>query len=149
MKRLLFFIFVVLSFAKEGERPVLSLKELSSIQPGLGTIMTEYGKRFWILYYAAKEGNWELAAYELKEQREIQEVGEVTRPFYASKLKEFENRYLKPIEKSLEKRSFEDFKKAYDVAVKGCNRCHIETGHGFIRYRLPDTPPLMLDLKAK
>ncbi len=56
------------------------LKALAEIQPGLGTVMIEYSTRYTNAYYAAKGGNWDLAAYELKEAGEIQEVGETTRP---------------------------------------------------------------------
>ena len=56
------------------------LKTLAEIQPGLGTVMIEYGNRYSIAYYAAKGGNWDLAAYQIKEMREIQEVGETTGP---------------------------------------------------------------------
>ena len=56
------------------------LKALAAIQPGLGTVMIEYANRYSDIYYAAKGGNWPLAAYQLKEMGEIQEVGETTRP---------------------------------------------------------------------
>lgn len=57
---------------KHGE---MTLDELASIQPGLGTVMLEYSRRYWIIYYACKGGNWDLALYELKELREIAEGG--------------------------------------------------------------------------
>ena len=132
-----------------GEHPKLSVETLSEIQPGMGTVMMEYGQRFWTLYYAAKAGNWKLAAYQLEEQLEIQEVGETTRPRYAAKLKAFEEAHLKTLEKAIEAKAFKAFDAAYAQAVKACNRCHEETGHGYIRYRLPDTPPPYLDLEAK
>jgi hypothetical protein len=74
------------------------VKALADIQPGLGTIMIEYSGRYTNMYYAAKGGNWDLADYMLKEAREIQEVGETTRPGRASGLKAFEQAYLDPIE---------------------------------------------------
>jgi len=72
----------------------LPLGNLAEIQPGLGTVMIEYGTRFYIMYYAAKDGNWDLAKYQLKEALEIQEVGETTRPARAPLLKAFEASYL-------------------------------------------------------
>lgn len=72
------------------------LKTLASIQPGLGTVMIECGNRYSDIYYAAKAGNWPLAAYQLKEMREIQEVGETTRPGRAAGLKAFEQSFLDP-----------------------------------------------------
>jgi len=40
--------------------------------------MIEYNYRATTMFFAAKGGNWDLASYELKEAREIQEV--VRRP---------------------------------------------------------------------
>jgi len=46
----------------------MTLGQIADIQPGLGTVMIEYGHRFYLAYYAAKAGNWGLANYEIKEQ---------------------------------------------------------------------------------
>ncbi len=132
-----------------GGHKTLSLETLSAIQPGMGTVMMEYGHRFYIAYYAARAGNWELARYQLHEQLEIQEVGEATRPRYAAQLKAFEEDYLEKVEKAAEAKDWKRFEKAYAAATKACNRCHVDTGHGYIRYKLPDTPPKLLDLGGK
>lgn len=126
----------------------MTLEELAEIQPGLGTVMMEYSKRFWIMYYAAKNGNWELADYELEEMLEIQEVGETTRPNMAKALKGFEEAYLTPLKQAIENRDWDAFQQAYNNAIKGCNACHAGTGHPYIKYVLPDTPPPLLDLSA-
>ena len=42
----------------------ITLDQLGEIQPGLARIMMEVSERYWILYYAAKAGNWKLAAHE-------------------------------------------------------------------------------------
>ncbi len=82
------------------------LRTLAAIQPGLGTVMIEYANRYSDIYYAAKGGNWPLAAYQLKEMREIQEVGETTRPGRADALKAFEQSFLDPLEKTIEAKDF-------------------------------------------
>jgi cytochrome c553 len=132
-----------------GGHPTLSLEKLSAIQPGMGTVMMEYGHRFWTLYYAAKAGNWDLAAYQLHEQLEIQEVGEATRPKYAAKLKAFEATHLAKLEKAIEAKEIKAFERAYADATRACNRCHEETGHGYIHFTLPATPPPMLRMETK
>ena len=76
-------VFLVSLFGKSHS---LTLKEISKIQPGLGTIMVEFGHRFTILYYGAKSLNWELAKYELDEMVEAQEVAIITRPEYKQQL---------------------------------------------------------------
>lgn len=66
------------------------LTTLADIQPGLGSVMVEYSNRAGNVYYAAQSGNWELAAYQLNEMTEIQEVAETTRPARAKALQAFE-----------------------------------------------------------
>lgn len=116
------------------------LKALAAIQPGLGTVMIEYGNRYTNMYYAAKGGNWDLAKYQLKEAREIQEVGETTRPLRADALKVFESSYLDPIDTAIQAKDFQQFKKAFSNGISGCNGCHAGQGFSYIKYVLPKAP---------
>lgn len=120
------------------------LKTLAGLQPGLGTVMIEYGNRYTNTYYAAKANNWDLAAYMLKEQLEIQEVGEATRPARADALKAFEDAYLGKLDDAIKAKDFGKFEAAFNAGVKGCNGCHSSQGFPFIEYALPDTPPAPL-----
>jgi len=122
----------------------LTLAQIADIQPGLGTVMIEYGHRFYLAYYAAQAANWGLAEYQIKEQTEIQEVGEITRPGHAEQLKNFEHTYLDPIMAAIKAKDWNKFSNAYAEAVDGCNSCHVATGHGFIRYTLPSSAPVSL-----
>lgn len=117
------------------------LSTLAEIQPGLGTIMIEYSGRITNMYYAAKGGNWDLADYMLKEAREIQEVGENTRPKRAQPLKDFESKYLDALAKTIDAKDFGKFEAAFNEAVDGCNACHKKAGFKFIRYQLPMSAP--------
>ncbi len=123
------------------------LKTLAKIMPGLGTVMIEYGNRMTNAYYSAQEGNWDLAAYMIKEAREIQEVGETTRPARAQALKAFEQSYLDPLDNTIKAKEFKAFKKAFDDAVEGCNGCHASQGFSYIKYVLPKQIPTMLSMK--
>lgn len=123
------------------------LKTLADIQPGLGTVMIEYSHRYSTMYYAAKAGNWPLAAYELKEALEIQEVGETTRPEKADALKAFERSFLTPIDKAINAQDFKRFDAAFNAGVQGCNACHAAQKMSFIRYQLPESSPSPLMLK--
>lgn len=123
------------------------LKTLAEIQPGLGTVMIEYGARYMNLYYAAKGGNWDLAAYQLKEAREIQEVGETTRPARADALKGFEKNYLDPLDATIKAKDFKKFEKAFKNGIQGCNTCHIGQGFPFIKVQLPKGPTFPLSMK--
>jgi cytochrome c553 len=123
---------------KHGE---LSLQQLAEIQPGLGTVMQEYGRRFAIIKMAADAGDWGMAQYQLKEATEIQEVGEITRPSKADMLKSFEHSYLDPLAKAIEGKDKAAFDAAYSRAIKGCNGCHQATGHPYVRVQMPQTSP--------
>jgi hypothetical protein len=123
------------------------LKTLAEIQPGLGTVMIEYSTRYTTAYYAAKGGNWELAAYQIKEAREIQEVGETTRPERAQALKGFEKSYLDPLDEAIKAKDFKKFDKAFKDGIQGCNTCHIGQGFPYIKYQLPKAPTSPVSMK--
>ncbi len=119
----------------------LTLAQLAEIQPGLGTVMLEYGNRFYIMYYAAKNGNWDLASYQLKEALEIQETGEITRPGRAPMLKSFESAYLGQLNNTINAKDWNAFQTAYNNTVQGCNGCHAANQFPYIKYTLPSIPP--------
>ncbi len=128
------------------------IKVLSDIQPGLGVIMQEMGRRFTAIFYAARAGNWDLANYELKELREAQEVGEITRPKRKDALVSFEETFLGSAENpkegtlqdAINKKSFVAFKRSFKPALDGCNGCHQSTGFAYIKYKLPNSSELPL-----
>ena len=128
------------------------IKVLGDIQPGLGVIMQEIGRRFTAIFYAARAGNWELANYELKELREAQEVAEITRPKRKDALISFEENFLGgeedvaegTLQDAINKKNFIAFNKSFKSAVNGCNGCHQSTGFSFIKYRLPAKSELPL-----
>ena len=124
----------------------LTISQLAEIQPGLGSVMMEFGHRFYIAYYASKAGNWELAEYEIHELLEAQEVAEITRPKYTKKLKEFEYGAIKELQKAIKKKDWELFKTNYANTTNRCNSCHKDTGHPYIKYKLPREAPKFLEL---
>lgn len=123
------------------------LKSLAELQPGLGTVMIEYSHRFSTMYYSAKGGNWPMADYQLKEMREIQEVGETTRPARAGALKAFESAGLDKLEATIKAKDFKKFNAAFKEAADGCNGCHAASGFGFIKYQLPRSSPSPTSVK--
>jgi hypothetical protein len=111
--------------AQQAATPTpLTLQQLSEIQPGLGTVMIEYGHRMAAMWFGEQAGNWDMAKYQLLEMREIQEVGETTRPARAAALKSYEGSFLDPLEKAIEAKDKAQFETAYNAAIQGCNSCH-------------------------
>jgi cytochrome c553 len=120
---------------------------LWNIQPGLGTVMMEYGRRLAQVYYAIKAGNWDMAKYQLDEMLEIQEVGETTRPKRAPMLKAFEDGYLKALDAAITAQDKAKATAALNGAITGCNACHAAatspnwSSFGFVQIQLPATDP--------
>jgi hypothetical protein len=124
----------------------LTIQQLSDIQPGLGTVMIEYARRMGTLWFAGQAENWDLAAYQLLEMREIQEVGETTRPARAAALKSFESSFLDPLDEQIKAKDKTQFQTAYNSAIQGCNACHgsqtsadFPQSFSFIKVQTPST----------
>lgn len=124
----------------------LSLDQLVELQPGLGRLMPEVGRRYWVAYYAAQGGNWELAAYQLRQIVQLFRLGGTTRPKMAKHLESFRMSTLEPLAAAVEARDWPVFEAAYRDGIENANQLHRSTGHAEIRWRLPDDPPPDLDL---
>ena len=127
----------------------LTIAKLAEIQPGLGSIMIEFGHRFYIAYYAAKANNWELAKYQIDELLEAQEIAEETRPKYAKQLKSFEGNAIKKLQNTIEAKDWKLFKQKYNEVTKACNLCHTINGHPYIQYKLPKEAPKYLRMRLQ
>lgn len=120
---------------------------LWNIQPGLDTVMIEYGNRLARLWFAATADNWDMAKYQLDEMIEIQEVGETTRPKRAAPLKAFEDGYLKALDAAVLAQDKGQATDALNNAITGCNACHAaSTGtnwssYAYVQIQLPQTDP--------
>ena len=127
----------------------LSIDEIAALQPGLGTIMPQVSRRYWILYYAAKAGHWPLANFQLKEMRELMEFGAFTRPKYVEQLDEFIDQKLSVIQACIERQDWPAFDEAYRDAIAASNMYHELNDKPFIQWKLPDHPPPDFDLTPK
>ena len=124
----------------------ISLDQLGDIQPGLARLMAEISDRYWILYYAAKGGNWKLAKLQASEVRKAFNIGSVTRPKYTGDLESFIEGPLGAIETAIDGLDWESFSAAYEVSVNAANAFHRKWDHEEIVWQLPDDPPKHLKL---
>ncbi len=124
----------------------LTLDQLAELQPGLGALMRDVSDRYWILYYAAQGGNWDLAAYQLRGLRSLYQKGSTTRPKYAGMLEDYAKKIFDPLQQHIEARNFTEFEKIYQAGIDLANALHGATHHGEIIWKLPPRPPLHLDL---
>lgn len=124
----------------------LDLDQLVELQPGLGRLMPEIGRRYWIAHYAAKGGNWELAAYQVRQIVNLFRIGSTTRPKMAGMLDSYRQETLDPLSGAIEARDWEAFERIYREGIESADRFHVSSKHPEIRWRLPDHPPPDLDL---
>jgi hypothetical protein len=118
------------------------------LQPGLATVMIQYSHHYTNAYYAAKAGNWELAQYQIKEAKEVQAIGETSRPGHAPGLRRFQSKYLAAVEAAVKAKDFAKFDAAFKAGIEGCNQCHTAEGMPYIRYQLPSVAPSTLLMSA-
>jgi hypothetical protein len=108
--------------------------------------MVLVGSSWWRCAYAARGGNWPLAAFYARRVRSLQRRLAIIRPKYAERLTAFEATMLDPVFAAIEAQDRTAFDRAFATATDDANRQHLETGYGYIRWTLPDEPPQDLDL---
>ena len=124
----------------------ITLDQLGSLQPGLARLMAEVSDRYWILYYAARAGNWKLAALQSSEVEKALRMGEITRPKYTAHLEAFIKGPLTAINRAIEDRDWAAFEHGYNIGVTAANAYHRDWDHEEIVWQLPDEPPKHLRL---
>jgi mono/diheme cytochrome c family protein len=107
----------------------------------MNVILIEHNK----LWFAARERNWPLAAYELGEIREIMgDVQELVPTFkslpLADMLDAVITKEIVTLEKAIEAKDFKAFAAGYDKFTAACNACHQGTENGFIVIKRPTQP---------
>ena len=108
--------------------------------------MEAFGRRYWVMYYAARGGNWELARYERRESAKLLHALAKTRPKYAEDLAQFEREAYAKVGTALEAGDFPAFDRAYRAGIEASDTYHAKWGKAFIRFTLPDRPPDLLDV---
>ena len=128
---------------KHGE---LTLDQIAELQPGLGQLMPLMSERYWICYYAAKGGNWALAAYQLNGLRSLFKKSSTTRPKYKGMLASYAKAIFDPLAPHIEAKDFAAFEKCYLQGIELANKMHVSTNHPEIIWTLPPSPPQHLEM---
>ncbi len=124
----------------------LTVDEIGDALPGGARIMDELARRFWVLYYAAKGGNWGLAGYMERESEKLLATLAKVRPKYAADLEVFTKENLAGLAAAIEAKDWIAFEAAYHRSVDASDTYHVKYNKGFLRFRLPDYPPEWFDL---
>ncbi|HEV2250520.1 MAG TPA: hypothetical protein VGT60_08440 [Candidatus Limnocylindria bacterium] len=124
----------------------LSPEHIAAGLPGTADLMVLVGNAWWRCAYAARGGNWPLAAFYARRVRSLQRRLGVVRPKHADRLATFEAAMLGPVFSAIERQDRDAFDRAFAAATDDANRQHVATGYGYIRWKLPDEAPQDVDL---
>jgi hypothetical protein len=116
-------------------------------EPGLGEFMMATQLRHAKLWFAGKNNNWALAAYEVDE---IKEGLEDAAKYHANNdgvpvaemIKSIIDPRIERLEKAVAAKNNAQFVAAFDELTDGCNACHAGAGKPFIRIQRPNAPPV-------
>jgi hypothetical protein len=116
--------------------------------PGLGELMTLQQMRHTKLWLAGDAGNWDLAAYEIKELGEgfddIVKYDPTHEGSPVAPKDAIPRMVLGPVadlRAAVEKRDASAFKPAFDALTQACNDCHQATNFGFNVVQRPAANP--------
>jgi hypothetical protein len=116
------------------------IDEVKGALPKFAIPMREVGDRFQNIYFAAKGGNWALAAYMAKYMNGAMNPAKVTKPDEYKVWKGFYEDTFAPVNKAIQAKDLKAFESAYTTVIDSCNTCHQGMGYGFIKVVKMKTP---------
>lgn len=116
------------------------LEQLIRAMPNTAALMLQVGDRYNNLYWAARQGQWEYANYQMTEMQGVVRRNAVTRPGRADDLQKFLDEGFEGMEEAIEAQDDERFFGSFEQMRVQCMVCHANTGYGFIV--IPAEPPL-------
>jgi mono/diheme cytochrome c family protein len=132
-----------------GASPVaataLSQGLLSQIQPGLSGYMLEAAKRLGRSWFAAQASNWDEAAFEVREARDVLHRGGLKSNATRQQAIEGVNAaFLEPLIKAAQAGDTGGYEPAFRATLQACNACHTSQTYAttggtfdFIRVQVP------------
>lgn len=114
---------------------------------GFDIAMMETGYRYVELYWAARDANWDAAAYHMEKIRLAIENGLERRPKRATSAQPFLAGPLAATATAIAARDPRLFAERFEALTAGCNACHAVEKVTFFEVRPPDhrLPPLRRD----
>jgi hypothetical protein len=145
-------IVVLLLACQQKKNPITSLeKQIDSLSkridstysPGLGEFMVSIQLHHSKLWFAGKNGNWELANFEIGEIREtLEDIQHYNRD--RPEIKELPIIFspIDSIKSAIGVRDLAAFSRSYISLTNACNNCHQLTKHEFNKIKIPEVPPV-------
>jgi hypothetical protein len=121
------------SFAQDAASTQKQIDQLKAALPKFAIPMREVGDRFQNMYFAAKGGNWALAAYMSKYMNGALNPAILTKPDEYKSWKGFYETTFAPVNKAIQAKDWKAFESAYNASIQNCNGCHQGMGYGFIK----------------
>ena len=116
------------------------IDDVRGVLPKFAIPMREVGDRFQNMYFAAKDGNWALAAYMSKYMNGSMNPASVTKPAEYKVWKGFYDSTFTNVNKAIMAKDWKAFDAAYKAVIADCNSCHQGMGYGFIKVVKMSTP---------
>lgn len=113
------------------------LEHLIEALPNAANIMIEVGERYQNLYWAAKQGKWEFAAYQAEEIKELLEKLQITRPKRAASAREFLGMIFPMLPEAVKMRDWKKFEVVFEQMRHECMICHGKNEMGFVQLPVP------------
>ncbi len=124
----------------------LTLEQIAELLPGTGELMQSIGKAWWKCAYAARGGNWDLAAHFARRTRGLLRKLAIVRPKYQGDVAAFEEAQLARVLAACETNDLAVFEQVLAASIARANELHGKWGKSYIRWVLPDEPPSDLEL---
>ncbi len=127
---------------KAAPKPAEPIKSyIPGLEQFMGVIQNEHAK----LWYAGSKRNWELAAYQLGEIKELMSDMQDLVPTFkdlplADMLDAVITGSIADVEKAIEGKDSKKFAATYGKLTDACNACHQATGNGFVVIKRPTQP---------
>ncbi len=120
----------------------LEVKLANTYKPGFGDFMSSIQTHHSKLWFAGQSENWDLADFEVHELEEaIEGIQKHQAEREESQMLGILNAPLDSIEKSIEQRDPEAFKRNFIHLTNTCNKCHQAVNFGFNVVKIPTTSP--------
>jgi len=109
------------------------LEKIIKVIPSTSDIMFQMGNRYKNLYWAAKQGKWEFAEYQIEEMESLIKKLIITRPKRKETASNFLSYAFNGYEEAIEHKDWNDFQKSFNKMRQACEHCHQQNNHAFIK----------------
>lgn len=120
----------------------LRSKLAETYKPGFGEFMSSIQVHHNKLWFAGKNQNWKLAAFEIDEIKEsLGDIKEYCTDRLETKAIGMIDEPLQKVSHSIQQKNITEFESSYTALTSTCNSCHQATQHEFNVIIVPTTPP--------